>query len=431
MALQNDRLFARVMQEIEAMWPQAVEDLVSLVRIPSVTGQENDAQAWMAKAMRDTGLEVDQWATPLSDLIDHPGYMNIADRETAGRLNLTGRWPKADGAAMYGRSLILNGHVDVVAAGSPSRWTQDPWAGTIVGNKLYGRGACDMKAGLLSGLYAIRALARAGIRLCGDVFLQSVIGEEEGTTGSLAALLRGYRADGVVVMEPSRLEVVPISAGVGFFRITVQGLSAHSSMRSNGVSALEKFWPIHQALVALEKEMNAEVSDPRFSGYEAPLSLNFHKIVAGDDSGTVPDRLVASGRFGFLHESETKARQRFEHAVQTAAAQDEWLSAHPPVVEWIGKTWSATPPDETIAGTMAQACERVLQRKPVVSGVTYRSDMHLFANVGRMPTVIFGPGDIHLAHYPDEHVPLDQYRQAIAILAMFMADWCGVQDASE
>lgn len=426
-----DQLRARVFQVIEDMMPQAIDNLSQLVQIPSVTGQENSAQVWMMMAMRDAGLDVDCWYTPLSELSLHPGYMNIAARETADRMNLAGMWRSPEAEAERGRSLILNGHIDVVGPGSMDRWSQEPWSGKIDGDRLYGRGACDMKSGLLAGLYAIKALRQAGITLSGEVCYQSVIGEEEGTTGSLAALIRGYKADGAVIMEPSKLSVVPVAAGVGFFRITVKGLTAHSSMREKGVSALEKFWLIHQGLLGLELEMNEEVTDPRFSSFEMPLSLNFHKIVAGDDSGTVPDQLIASGRFGFLYESEENARARFEQAVNEVASADGWLSEHPPIVEWLGKTWSATPSDEAITEKMARACEQALQKPPVIEGVTYRSDMHLLANVGQMPTVIFGPGDITMAHYPNEYVLLEQYKQAIQALALFIIDWCGVRSVNE
>lgn len=409
-----------VIEAARAIGPEAVARLATLVRIPSVTGDEAPAQRWMADAMAEAGLEVDVWCPELRELQVHPAFTDVAGRDTAGRPNVVGRWKGTDG----GRSLILNGHVDVVDPGARERWRYDPWGGVVVEDRLYGRGACDMKAGLLAALYAIEAVRRAGVRLRGDLVLESVVGEEEGGAGSLAALLRGYRADAVVIPEPSRLAVVPAAAGVALFRLTVEGLSAHGSMRERGVSALEKFVPLLQALQTLEAEVNREVADPRFRRYALPLALNIHRVQAGGSQSMVPDRLVTEGRYGYLGVSASEARRRFEARLKQAAQGDPWLAAHPPRVEWLGVGEPSEAPAALVEG-LAAAYRRTAGTEPVIEGVPYRSDMCILANAGGLPTVIFGPGDIDRAHFPDEHVPLGEYRLAIEALATFIVDWCG------
>lgn len=406
-----------------AIGEEAVAGLQALVRIPSVTGDEATAQQWMADVLTAEGLEVDVWCPTLADLEGHPAFTNIANRDTAGRPNVVGRWRGTGG----GRSLILNGHIDVVDPGARERWRYDPWGGVVVEDRLYGRGACDMKAGLLAAVYAVKALRHAGVRLRGDLLVESVIGEEEGGVGSLATLLRGYRAEAVVILEPSRLAVAPVAAGVALFRLTVEGLSAHSSTREYGVSALEKFIPLFQVLRELEREVNREVADPRFRRYRLPLSLNIHRLQTGGAQSMVPDRLVAEGRYGYLGRTVEEARRRFEARLAEVAAADPWLAEHPPKVEWLG----AGEPSEAspeLVDALVSAFHAVAGRAPDVEGVPYRSDMCILGNAEGLPTVIFGPGDVRQAHFPDESVPLAEYRRAIEVLAAFIVQWCGVEE---
>jgi acetylornithine deacetylase len=405
---------------------EAVAGLRELVRIPSVTGEEEPAQRWIAKRMETAGLAVDRWCPRLAELESHRAFSNIAGRDTAGRPNVVGLRRGTGG----GRSVILNGHVDVVAPGAREAWTHDPWSGAVVDGRLYGRGACDMKAGLLAGLYAVKALRHAGVRLKGDVIVESVIGEEEGGVGSLATLLRGYRADAAVVLEPTRLAVSPSAAGVALFRLTVRGRTAHASQRSRGISALEKFIALHAALGALERELCAEVDDSLYQHVEAPLSLNLHHVEAGSRTeSTVPGQLVASGRFGYLGMSAEAARRRFEAKLAEVAASDQWLAEHPPEVEWTSGLWDPVPaPPAPIVDTLARACETATGAAPVVVGKLAGTDARILTNGGGIPSVVFGPGDNALAHFPDEHVELAEYVQAIEVLTRFLPAWCGVTE---
>src|SRR6185503_10928012 len=168
------------------------------------------------------------------------------------------------------RSLIFNGHVDVVPAGDPANWRYPPWQGAIVDDRVYGRGAVDMKGGLCCALFAARALRDAGVRLKGKLIIESVIGEEDGGVGTLAAVLRGYTADGAVIIEPTELCLAPAQAGALNFRVTIPGLAAHGCVREEGVSAIEMFIPIHAALMALERDRNAGAKDALYARYDLP-----------------------------------------------------------------------------------------------------------------------------------------------------------------
>ena len=138
-------------------------------------------------------------------------------------MNVLGHW-KNEG---NGKSLILNGHVDVVPTGLESSWTESPWSGLVKDGKIYGRGSCDMKAGLASGIFAIQILQDLGFKPNGNIMVQSVVGEESGGCGTLANIIKGYSADAAVILEPTSLKICPIQSGALTFRLTIPGRATH------------------------------------------------------------------------------------------------------------------------------------------------------------------------------------------------------------
>ena len=226
-------------QEIEERVLNAIdvdgmlEYLCELIAVPSLVGEETSAQEHVATQMERCGLQVDVWELDFDQLSQHSAFSIEAERERA--LGVVGVMGEDAG----GRSLILNGHVDVVPIGDDSRWHYPPWEGTITEGRVYGRGAVDMKGGLCCALFAAKALFDAGVRLRGRLMVESVIGEEDGGVGTLASILRGYTADGAVVAEPTELIVAPAQAGAFNFRVTVPGKAAHGCVREEGVSPIE------------------------------------------------------------------------------------------------------------------------------------------------------------------------------------------------
>lgn len=299
--------------------------LCALVAVPSLDGDETPAQEHVAAQMERCGLALDVWEIDFAALRQHPAFCWEVER-THG-LGVVGTM----GAERGGRSLILNGHVDVVPAGDPANWRYPPWQGTIADGRVYGRGALDMKGGLCCALFAAKALRDAGVQLNGRLIIQSVIGEEDGGCGTLATALRGYRADGAVIMEPTELCVAPAQAGALNFRLTVPGLAAHGCVREEGVSAVEQFLPLHAALLELERERNADVRDPLYARYALPYALCMGRVQAGNWASSVAEELVCEGRYGIaVDEDIGAARRQFEAAVTQAAQASPWLRAHPP-----------------------------------------------------------------------------------------------------
>ncbi|WP_232835790.1 ArgE/DapE family deacylase [Actinocorallia populi] len=396
--------------------------LAELVRIPSVGGSpgEHAVQEHLAGWLRGQGLEVDRWPLDLDLLRASPGFPGMeAPRERAW--GLVARLPGTGG----GRSLMFNGHVDVVPPGDPGAWSDPPFSARVRDGRLYGRGACDMKGGLVAQLFALRALREANLR--GDVLLACVVGEEDGGVGTYGLLERGWRADACVVAEPTGLDVVPANAGALTFRLHVTGRAAHAARRETGVSAVEKFWPVFSALRSLEARRNTDV-DPLMRRWPLPYAIEVGMVRSGDWSSSVPGELVAEGRIGVaLDEDPARARRALEESVAAACAADPWLSAHPVRVQWWGGQYAAGRLPSRDAGLLhrlTRAHAAVTGRTPARWGAPFGSDLRLLTGLGGIPTVQYGPGDIERAHGPDEFVPLAEVVTAAQTLTTLALTHC-------
>jgi acetylornithine deacetylase len=417
-------LTGAIARAVEDRRDESVRLLQGLVRIPSVTGQEGAVQEVVERAMEERGLEVDRWeATPeeISPYIEHVGEQPVYE----SRPNVVGVRAGQGG----GRSLLLNAHVDTVASGDPAAWGRDPFSGEVEGDSLYGRGACDMKGGLVTHLAALDALSELDLELRGDVSVAATVGEENGGLGALSAVLRGYRADAALITEPTRLRLVPAQGGSLVFRLEVPGRSAHAAVRDRGVSALEKFVPIFEDLAKLEEERNATLHHPLYEGLQNKVPINFGLVRAGNWASTVPESLVAEGRAGLIPGEEIEAfRETVAERISAVAERDPWLRENPPKLEWFGGQFAPAEvsPDAPICQALKRAHERVTGEEPAVEGVPYGADMRLFIRFGEIPCVMYGAGDVNVSHAPDEHVSIDELTIATKTIACLLAGWCGV-----
>jgi acetylornithine deacetylase len=422
----RDTWRSRLHDYVDEHAAEIVTDLSGLVRIPSVSGSDNevDIQHLMSDRMITMGLAVDTWQIPLDETLAEPDFPGVeVDRSEAwgvvGRVAGCGNGP----------SLMLNAHVDVVPPGDLLSWEgADPFSGRVTGDRVEGRGACDMKAGLVASLWAVRGLTELKVPLGGDLVLATVVGEEDGGLGTYALLRRGWRADACVIPEPTSLDIAPASAGALTFRITVTGVATHASRRLSGVSAIEKFIPIFSALRRLEKERNA-IKHPLATRWELPIPIEIGKIAAGDWASNVPDRLHADGRMGVaIGEDIPTARRALEEAVGAACQNDGSLRVHPATVEWWGGQFASgmTDVNSAIISTV-QRCHADVSRSPQTMWATpYGSDLRLMQGIGTVPTIHYGPGDAGLAHGPRECVSIDELLTATRALALTAIDHCGL-----
>ena len=406
-----------VKEAIGSLRDELYQLALELVRTPSVTGDEDTAQDMLAGRLRDWDVDVDLW-TIESGVTSHRAYCD--DGLPVERKNLVARWGPVDDTA----ALILNGHIDVVPPGEREQWDADPFDARIHQDALHGRGSCDMKGGLAACCIAVRAAMKLGIEPKRSILVQSVIGEETGGLGTLAAIERGYRADAAVIAEPTSLEMCPVQAGALSFRLHVPGKAAHGAMRTWGVSAVEKFWPVFRKLEAFEKQRHHGFQHPFYEDGQLVAPLSVGKLHAGNWPSTVPEELVAEGRFGiFPGEDCDAARRAFETVVRSAGDDDDWLSEHPVGVEWFEGQFEPgeTATDASILEELESCHHELLGNQPKTHGVSYGSDLRLFTRYADMPAVLYGPGDVALAHAANEWLPLNELVHAAEVFTYLIA----------
>jgi acetylornithine deacetylase len=420
-------------EQIDQLIEQRQSELIALaqrlVATPSVSGDEEQYQLLLAEEMHKLAMLVDLWYVEDADIRQHPAYPMVDARGLSGRPSLVGSWPGLpDG---NGRSLMINCHADVVPAGDLVTWSHDPFAGQVESGRLYGRGSCDMKGNTAVALFVLNLLREVGWQPTGEIQLHSVIGEETGGVGTLTSIVRGYRADAAIILEPTDLEIVLAQAGAATFRLTVPGKAAHGSMRNEGVSPIEKFMRLHTALLELEQKRNHEFDHPFYQGFVNKIPLSIGTVSSGVWHSSVPDQLVAEGRYGVrVGETIDRAQAEFARCLEQVSARDQWLKDHPVWLQWIDGQFESTEvsPDEPILQLLAGCCREVLPAPAPLKGVTYGSDMRLLVNYCQIPTVLFGAGDIRVAHGADEFIPIADMLQMAKVVARLIVGWCGQRE---
>ena len=413
--------------------PALHRSLLELLAVPSITGSvaETELLHSLAGQAERLGLEVDLWQDDLAGLRVDPEFPGTeAERDEIWGL-------VASTEQRDGPTVILQGHVDVVPPGDLGAWNGDPFTPRLDGDLVHGRGACDMKAGVAANLAALAAIRASGVSLAGRIALHLVASEEDGGLGAFATLRRGHRGDACLIPEPTALSLITANCGALTFELLVPGAAAHGSMRTSGVSAIEKFLPLFAGLQALERERNAD-PDPLLAGYRLAAPLSIGQLSAGDWPSTVPDLLVAHGRYGvLLDEDPAAARKAFEQRVAEVCSADPWLRSHPATVRWTGGQFAsgrlpvghplrnvvASAHADTTGGSFGPAERGTV---PAERGAPYGSDLRLYAGAG-IPTLHYGPGDPAHAHSSHERVSLAETVQTartliVAVLRLMESD---------
>jgi acetylornithine deacetylase len=282
-----------------------------------------------------------------------------------------------------------------------------------------------MKGGVASILGAVRALQSGGRLeyLDGELIVVLVPSEEDGGQGTLAAIRAGATADVAIITEPSNLDVVVAHAGAITFRLTVHGRAAHASQRREGVSALDKLFVLASALEADEARRNEAETDPLMTAIGLPYPTIIGIVGGGEWASTVLDRVTADGRYGVrLGQTAAEAEAELRAAIEAACDTDDFLRDHPATVEITGGRFGSArvPADHPLPVALADTVESVTGRRPRLLAEPYGADMQMFVNVGGTPCVIFGPGDVRVAHSADEYVPLDDVETCARVLAAWV-----------
>lgn len=418
----NDTIRQKVCRLIDDHSEQIIQTLKALVQIPTQTGEETEGQKYMRSLYSNLGLKVISLEADYEKVHKHEAFVE-SGWELKGRPNIIGILEGEPSA----KSLILNGHIDVVPHGPEEEWDFPPWGGEVDGGKLYGRGACDMKAGLIANYFALKALLDAGLKPKGTVQLQSVIEEEVmGGGGTLACFLEGFKADGLAISEPFT-KITLAHPGLLFFRVRVLGKPALAGMAHTGVNAIGKMNNVYQTLVELDEKRAQEKHYPLFErDSERSCHLNVGTYRAGDWVSMVPGWAEIECRMSYIpSESADDVKNRVQQAINKATKQDEWLSQHPPQVEWLNRRADAWEQDasDTFVSTFKSCADTVLGSDTPVGGVTYGLDTRV-AQYFDIPALSFGPNGANV-HGINEYVNLDSVISCTKILALFTMEWCG------
>lgn len=416
-----------IVEIIDANRDHAIDFLRRMISIPSVTGDEAAVQKFVAQHMEGIGLDVDMWETDWEALKKHPGYRPVA-RGYENRPNIVGTY-KGTGR---GRSLLLNGHTDVIPVGDGTGWTDDPWSATIRDERIYGRGSADMKSGVAAHILAVEFLGRLGLRTKGDVYINVVIDEEVSGHGTLDTVIRGYHADAGISGETSDLAIQPACIGRIWFEIAVQGKPAGVQKRYEGISGIELGYKVVKAVQEMEDERVATVTHPLYPSAIDSLPCLIGSFQAGNYPSAFPDSALLKGSIGTVPgEDHEGVKRRLVDKIAELAASDPWMKDHPPVVRFVGYDAEASEiaHDHPIVTLLQRVYEEHTGRKPEISGRQGAADTRFLNKYANTPTVIFGPGSTSVMHANDEYVSIEDFMTAIKVMALTIAEWCGVEEA--
>jgi acetylornithine deacetylase len=432
MALFNDNDYiTKISDTIDNLERHIVTFIQELVRTPSLPGEEKAVQDIIASKMQELNLVVDTIPIDKEILEQHSAFSDDGF-PYENRLNLVGKWKglpnKDDTSLSDSHSLILNGHMDVVSPGRREMWSDSPWSGKVENGRIFGRGSADMKSGFSSALFAVEVLKSLNYAPAKDLFIQSVVGEETGGCGTLMNIIKGYKADAAIIMEPTGLKILPLQSGALSFRIRIKGKSVHACMKNRGINPIDKFYLVLQAINKLEKQRHLKYSNPLFQDPMNVAPISVGTLSCGDWPSSVPDELTAEGRFGiFPEESIDDAKIVFTNTIKVAAMKDDWLKDQLPEVEWFEGQFESgeTSIDEPIINTLS-ACHGLIHKQEVeFEAATYGSDLRLFTNYAGIPAVLYGPGHVLDAHTVNESISIQEVMEATKILALTIVHWCG------
>ncbi|RTL59730.1 MAG: ArgE/DapE family deacylase [Hyphomicrobiales bacterium] len=418
---------AKIEAAVDANWAKEVAWLKTLVAFPSLRGQEAPCQDWIASEFARRGWPVDRYTLAEVEMSHLPGFSPIADTDYTRAVQVVAslRAPNPKG-----KSLILQGHVDVVPAGPPEMWTTPPFAPTERDGKLYGRGSNDMKSGVAAMVFALDALRSAGLKPASDIYVQTVTEEESTGNGALSTLARGYRADACLIPEPTAARILRATVGVMWFRLKIRGRPVHVSESERGTNAILSAYGLIEALRGHTRELNERVkSHPWFSRIPNPVKFNPGKISGGDWASSTPAWCDVDCRIAVLPGMSLAAfREELSGVVKAAARQDPFLAENPPEIVWNGfqaDDYVLEPGSEFEASVRA-AHRSVHGTEPEESILPAVTDCRFYGRYYDIPSLSYGATGGG-SHGFDEAVDLESIRTLTLALSLFIADWCGVE----
>jgi acetylornithine deacetylase len=396
----------------------------------SPPAQEEECQQYIASALQKTGFQIDVWEPDPEKLRKYPTFVpgqNFSHRPVVvGILRGSG----------HGKSLILNGHIDVVPTGPIDRWNHDPWGAEIENNRIYGRGSSDMKSGIAAMIKAVEFVKGANINLRGDIIVQTVTDEELNGMGTIACIEKGYKGDAGIDPEPTGShEVWTCCRGILMGKVTVTGRSGHADINQRhwreggGVNAIDKAMLILGAMKNLEAEWRGRIDKTHLL---LPIPEVHPTLIHGGEFWTtIPEKCEITIDVQYLPGNRDsngyggQVKNEFETAILSASRSDPWLLEHPPSFDWSVDLppWEVDTNHPIVQTILESAAKSTVQTK--VAGLPSWIDAAFLTIYGNTPSISFGPGNPLKAHTVDECVEIDDVIKATKVMALTIAKWCG------
>lgn len=411
-------------EAVESRRAESVDLLSKLISFPSLAGNEAEAQAFVRDMFVSLGLEVDEFEVDQPALESHPAW-SPGLMDYSGRLNVVGVHRPRFG--QHGRSLILNGHIDVVPVGDERLWTKPPFEPDVRDGRVFGRGSADMKAGITAFIMAWKILRELGLEPAAPVYLQSVIEEECTGNGALSCLVRGYTADAAIIPEPTSLHVMDAQMGVIWLELEVTGKPAHAAYSEKGGSAISMSFDLFSALKALEARLNApRCRHARYADHHNPIKFNLGMIDGGEWPSSVATNCRSRIRVGMYPGiSVPQAVAMIREALDLALEAHDDRNIFSYTLREVGFRAEGFALDQDIAliAELRRCHREVLHGDAGLAAFTGTTDAKYFNLYGGTPAVCYGPGGDN-AHGIDESVSVGELLDSVTVIAWFIINWC-------
>ncbi|WP_110927427.1 ArgE/DapE family deacylase [Bacillus massiliglaciei] len=427
----TDLSLEKVFQQIDKSWDAEINFLQTLCQFPSTLGNEAPVQHFIAEFLeKELDLTVSKVIPDPLKLSSHPGYSEP-------------EWPYDDRPVVIGeyrsegdkkgKSVIFQGHIDVVSPEPVSLWEHNPWGADIVGSKMYGRGTADMKSGIAAMIFALKAVRDVGIKLSSDVIIKTVTEEECTGNGALAAIEEGFKADAALIPEPLGRKGLIAQVGVIWVRMKIKGLGAHTERADKAVSPIIESYKMIDALLNYEQELNNKKKHKDFADHPHPYNINIGKIHSGDWTSTVPSECTIEARVGFppgINPQDIK--DDLKSFLLAAAGKDEWLSENLPDITFYGfhAEGFSIDPNQELFDVLNKAHMAIGETPLEFRSFTATTDARFYNLYYDIPATCYGPTGEGL-HAPNEWVDLDSVKQVTRTYAAFLMKWCKYRENEE
>jgi len=421
----------KVLDLIDANKDEIIEYLSKIISYKTITpasgrgvGENKNDYRALASVFSDTlkemGFEVDSWEIDASQVGDFENSGVDRGRDMSGMPVVIGEMKNGG----TGKTLILNGHYDVVPPGLVENWTQDPFTATLRDNKLYGRGTCDMKGGIAAMIQAVKFIQQAGIKLNGDITVQLAPDEEATCMGTFSCCEKGYKADAAIIPEPTNMNVLIAMRGNSGGKITINGRAGHAEMtqphwkEGGAVNAISKSLKILQAIEDLSEEWRTRPDKQH--KYLDPDAIQPTVINGGEWSITYPEKVEINFNANFIPATKNLS-QEITDRIMNVAKTDDWLTENPPEIEFDGMYGAEISEDEPIAQLGIEVLKE-LGYDSGFSGMGSLTDAIHLINYSKVPTISIGPSD-KPAHMADEFVGVDELIAQTKAIALAIMRW--------